>query len=481
MKTNFFLTVLLVLVFLSCNNDDDITTSLPESALNELRDETTIALTSSGVTKTWRISQATLTNQNSEIDISQNFNVVDDEFIFGGTTENGTLEWRQGFEIQTNASNSQETLLDKYVASIKTSFSYQNGSSTVVEADFGNCVFQVNDDDSVSATITNEDNTVFDFTLVEKTQADYKTASQSGLNFSSAFTFESNSISRWAPGMIGSYADNSFFIVTREEGLSVANVNPERIFKFDISSNTVSERLFYKSDFVSKQLHIVDNQLIVIGGQRVNTYDLDLSLNPSTVNHGKVLTRFGISVLDDDAYLIGGDVSDVENNKIFKWNLESQTLTDFTTLPEPRSGARGTIVNDYMYVFGGSEMGFGTGTNTIYKVSIDNPSSIETFQMNKDINFTFVQKFQNLIYVAGLINVTDSSGLLIGRESTIGVFNTLDNTYQELASNLTNASGFDTIHQMCIFNGKMYIIYGNEGTDNGGQFNEWDVLVSDLN
>jgi hypothetical protein len=34
---------------------------------------------------------------------------------------------------------------------------------------------------------------------------------------------------------------------------------------------------------------------------------------------------------------------------------------------------------------------------------------------------------------------------------------------------------------MCILNGKMYIIYGESGVDNGGQFNEWEVLVSDLN
>mgnify|MGYP000695501368 FL=1 len=77
--------------------------------------------------------------------------------------------------------------------------------------------------------------------------------------------------------------------------------------------------------------------------------------------------------------------------------------------------------------------------------------------------------------------VKDGSGTIIGRDSTIGVFNTSDNSFVELATNLTNDSDFDTIHQMCVFNDKMYIVYGNEGTDNGGQFNEWEVLVSDLN
>mgnify|MGYP003310523480 FL=1 len=63
---------------------------------------------------------------------------------------------------------------------------------------------------------------------------------------------------------------------------------------------------------------------------------------------------------------------------------------------------------------------------------------------------------------------------------TIGVYDTSENTYQELSTNLTNTSGYDTIHQMCILNGKMYIIYGENyyGID---EPKVWEVLVSDLN
>ena len=93
----------------------------------------------------------------------------------------------------------------------------------------------------------------------------------------------------------------------------------------------------------------------------------------------------------------------------------------------------------------------------------------------------FVEKFQNLIYVAGQIYTKDENNEIISNNPTVGVYNTLDNTYQELSTNLNNTSGFETIHQMCILNGKMYIIYGENGVDNGGQFNEWEVLVSDLN
>ncbi len=493
-KLSFFLTTLLISAFFSCNTNDDPTEPVveepPESTLEELRDETTTTLTS-GSTKTWRINHATLTHGNSEIDISQNFNVLDDEFIFGGTTVNGSLQWRKGYDIQTNATSAQETLLDNYVSPLATAFSYQDNSSTIVEADGYSGTFEVNSDNTINATIINDDNTVFSFHLVEKTQADYASAPESGLHFTPAFTFESNSISGYAPGMIGSYANNSLFIATREDGLYDGTTRPERILKFDIATPTSPvESLSFESDFASKQLRVIDNQLIVVGGQLVKQYDLKLrGAPPITANHGKRLSRFGVSVLDKYVYLIGGDLNDVEGDQIFRLNINVRfsdefVVDGFTTLPEPKSGAGGTIVHEAMYVFGGSDTfvgGGGAPTDVIYKVNMNNPIfDIETFRMNKAIDVTFVQKFQNLIYVAGQIHIKDESGTTVARESTIGVFNTLDNTYQELTTNLTNTSGFDTIHQMCIVNDKIYIIYGNQGTDTGGQFPEWDVLVSDL-
>ena len=297
------------------------------------------------------------------------------------------------------------------------------------------------------------------------------------LNFSTAFTFESNDIH--APGMIGSDADNSIFIATREAELSIDGITPERVWKFDISTNDVTEKLFYQTDLVSKQLHIVDDQLIVVGGSYINTYDLNISDDPITVAHEKRLSRFGTADLDGDIYLIGGDLDELEANKVFKWSLDSQILTEFALLPLPRSGARGTILDGSMYVFGGSGTFFGIPSNAIYKISMDDPFSIEAFPMNKVVNWTFAQKFKNLIYVAGRIEDTESVGSF-EKESTIGVFNTLDNTYKELETNLSNSSGLETIYQMCILNDKMYIIYGNNDANTSESFNEWEVLVSDL-
>lgn len=464
------LALFISMLSISCQNDD--------TNDNTSMDEVTNTLTA-GTSKIWRISKASLINGGAEIDITQNFNVKDDEFIFSGTDANGTLQWKKGFDIKTDATSAQETLLDKYVSSVSASFGLQNNSDTIVETGFANTTIEINEDNTISVNVTNEDTTIFNFTLVEKKQADYVAVPQTGLNFTNTFTFMSDDIGCCAPGMIGSYADNSLFLVTKDLIQNGGDgTGPERVLKFNLDSNSVTEKFFDQNDYVSKQLHIIGDKLVAIGGQYINTYDLDLNTEPTSITHGKKLSRFGMAVLDNDAYMIGGDLNNIEGNKIFKWNLESETLTEFATLPETKSGARATIVNDHLYVFGGRNEFLGSiKSNKIHKVDISNGTQIETFEMNKATNYTFVQKYQHLIYVAGQIEIPSDDDEVFIVETTIGVFNTLDNTYQELASNLTNPTNRETIHQMAIFNGKMYIIYGGKVELEPV---EWDVLVADL-
>ncbi|MDC0858306.1 hypothetical protein OAP72_03045, partial [Flavobacteriaceae bacterium] len=289
------------------------------------------------------------------------------------------------------------------------------------------------------------------------------------LDFSTAFTFESSGfIIDGTTGMVGSSAENSLFIAMRETDQNSA----ERILKVNLATNNITEKLFEVGQLVTKRLHIRGNQLIVFAGQYVNTYNLDLSGgDPTSVSHGKQLTRFGMTVLDDNAYIIGGDYGaefEVEAKKIFRWNIETETFSEFTALPETRYGANGTIVDDNLYVFGGRSQftDYSTALTTAYKININNPSNVETFEIDKTINPAFVRRFQNLIYIAGPNFTIDASDETIAFNPIVAVYNTSDNTYQELNTNLINTSGFDTIHQMCIVNGKMYIIYG--GQDNGG-------------
>ena len=288
-----------------------------------------------------------------------------------------------------------------------------------------------------------------------------------------------------APGIIGSYSDNSLFIVTREDGLNNGTVSPERIIKYNFNTGTLEENLFFNSDFVSKQLHIINNQLVVIGGQFVNTYNLDLSGEPSSTTHGLGVTRMGMAVTENDAYIIGGDLDMdgdgvTEAEKIYKWDIVNQSLSYVTDLPEDRFGARSTIVNDKSYTFGGSEEWLsGNYEKTIYIYDLID-GSIPTELMTSEAEYTFVDKFQNIIYVAGQTSVFDNQNNFIGYETFLGAYNTQDNSYTEIQHDLDFSPENTTIYGLTIMNNKLYVIYGN-GENTGGQFGEWSIMEATIN
>jgi len=149
-------------------------------------------------------------------------------------------------------------------------------------------------------------------------------------------------------------------------------------------------------------------------------------------------------------------------------------------LPEARYGADAIIVNNVLYVFGGvtDYPAVQPAQNTIYIIPLDDPSNVQTLQMSQNMNVSYVKAYQNLIYVAGITFTGNTVLGITERESHIGVFDTLDNTYQELQHNLTNASGLEAIEEMCIVGDKMYVIYG----DMLGQgLQDWSVYAADLN
>ncbi len=307
----------------------------------------------------------------------------------------------------------------------------------------------------------------------------------SGLNFTEAFTFESDGISGYAPGMIGSNSDNSLFIVTREDGLNNGTTSPERIIKYNFNSGTLEEKLYFNSDFVSKQLHIINNQLVVIGGQFVNTYNLDFSGATITTTHGLAITRFGMAVTENDTYIIGGDLDInntgiIEAEKIYKWDIVNQSLSYITDLPEDRFGARATIVNDKLYAFGGTtEFTLNVPNNTIYIYDLNNGSTVIE-NMNSSAEYTYVDKFQNLIFVAGNSRLFDANDLFLGFETTLAVYDTENNTYTDISHNLDLSDINTTIQGLSVFNNKLYVIYGN-GENTGGQFGEWSVMEATIN
>ncbi|MBV1924722.1 MAG: hypothetical protein KUG68_11920 [Flavobacteriaceae bacterium] len=471
------LTFLSLILIYSCSSDDSGDTIIdPQTTLEEEQAETTQILSSTN-NKTWKISQAILSNENATIDISTNFNIIDDEFIFNSE---GNLNWRQGNDINIEATSNQESLLDYYRSPISSNYNFNSESSTDLNAFNGRFSFTVVDEFTITGIITYAGKSnaggQIEIVLNEKQPNDYIMPVTGGLNFTEAFTFQSNAISCCAPGMIGSNSDNSLFLVTREDTMSENDISPERIIKFNIDNSSTEENLFFNTDFVSKQLHIINNELVVIGGQYVNTYPLDFSSEPNSTLHGLTITRFGMSVSDEDAYIIGGDLNpELEAEKIYKWSLSNQTLDYVADLPEDRFGARSAIVNNKLYSFGGTTT-FATsepaGNDSIYIYDLIN-GGITTEQMTSIAEYTYVDKYQNLIYIAGYHTIYDNEGNSIDYEYSIGVYDTQNGTYQEIENDL-NPEGFNNIYGMCIFNGKMYVIFGSFNSDT------WQIMTADL-
>ncbi|RMB63290.1 hypothetical protein EAX61_02550 [Dokdonia sinensis] len=468
-------------------DDDGGMTDDGDNGMSELlaaQEMTTANLTNDGSGKVWRIEQATLNNESGAIDISSNFNVVDDEFIFSGSRTNGSLEWRQGNAIGVDGTSSQETLLDFYKAPVMSSFSFDAESSTNLSGLDGNMTFQVIDENTITGQLSFTEGRrageTLDFDLTTKTSEDYA-APQTDLQFSNFAVLFNDCVSSCAPGFAGSYADNSLFVSTRA---AVNNNNSELVVKYNAETGTEESFLFPQADFVSKQLLVRDDQLVIVGGQYVNRYDLDDLNNPTSELHGKALTRFGTAVQGDILYIIGGGLDNVDPEKIFQYNLETGQLSDFVSLPEPRFGARGTIVNNKLYVFGGTTtFGGSDAMNTLYIIDIAT-QQITTETMPVSLNYSYVERFQNLIYVAGRIDLRNDEGNNTGRDEFIGVYDTRDGSWTELTTNLTGTQDdFVSIHGMGLFNNRLYIIYddGLDDDNNPDTPSPNNILVADLN
>lgn len=514
-KIALFALAVLSFTTFSCNSDNDEPVDVvseeqqeepaeeetPETALTpEEQVEENIEVLTAGEIKVWKINSATLVNNSGSIDISENFNIQDDEFVFSFSSTSaksttGVMEWRQGNSVETSASDAEGSEEDFYKSPLKFQFELaeENPNEITISGNEDSFTFEdskiIEDEEgnsSFSAVIIGTDGAKLEVSSTEKKPEDYRTFPNGIVKFSNAFSFESNAIECCAPGMVGSYADNSFFIVTKEFTLRRDEdfVAPERILKFDLKTGDVTEKLFFLNDIVTKQVHIIDNKLRVVGGEGINTYDIDILEEPSRDAHGLRISRSGTAVLDNEIYVVGGDLENVLSDKIFKWDEISKNLLEVATMPEPRFGARSEIINNQLYIFGGTEEFFTPpAKNSIYIYDLET-EEFNVEALPRPIDLTYTGKFENLIYVAGreLFYETDENGDLerVNSEPFLGVYDTNTATFTELETNL-ESPGQETIHGMAIFQKKIFVIYG--ASDNGISDEElatWNVMSAEL-
>ena len=281
--------------------------------------------------------------------------------------------------------------------------------------------------------------------------------------------------------MTNSTSENSLFISSRENEPS-GNTTEEEVFKLNLDTNQLIRKNTSPGGFITKQLKIINDQLVSIGGTELKIYDLNLQNEPSSIEYQNnfTLSKYGVASDDTNTYIIGGyrvDTPTRENTKIHKLNINSGELfEEIIETPETMVGASGAISNNKLYVFGGATYeNLTEGTNKIYIYPLDNSQNYEELSMSVTADVTFVQKYGDIILIAG------HKGLYVGeRTSFIGTFNTATNLFQEIDTNLNSEGGEKAIHQMIVKDDKIFILYGHPDDVIVGLESEWSILSADL-
>ena len=300
------------------------------------------------------------------------------------------------------------------------------------------------------------------------------------LSFEETYAFEANLLGGPHIGMTNLTSENSLFISSRENEPS-GNTTEEEVFKLNIDTNQLIRKNTSPGGFITKQLKIINDQLVSIGGTELKIYDLNLQNDPSSIEYQNnfTLSKFGVASDDTNTYIIGGyrvDTPTRENTKIHKLNINTGELfEEIIETPETMVGASGAVLNNKLYVFGGAIFeNLTEGTNKIYIYPLDNSQNYEELSMSVKADVTFVQKYGDIILIAG------HKGLYVGEKTSfVGKFDTTTNIFEEIDTNLDSEGGTKAIHQMIVKGDKMYLLFGQSGVAPSYQ-SGWSILSADL-
>ena len=300
------------------------------------------------------------------------------------------------------------------------------------------------------------------------------------LSFEETYAFEANLLGGPHIGMTNSTSENSLFISSRENEPS-GNTTEEEVFKLNLDTNQLIRKNTSPGGFITKQLKIINDQLVSIGGTELKIYDLNLQNEPSSIEYQNnfTLSKYGVASDDTNTYIIGGyrvDTPTRENTKIHKLNINTgEVFEEIIETPETMVGASGAVSNNKLYVFGGAIFeNLTEGTNKIYIYPLDNSQNYEELSMSVKADVTFVQKYGDIILIAG------HKGLYVGEKTSfVGKFDTTTNIFEEIDTNLDSEGGTKAIHQMIVKGDKMYLLFGQSGVAPSYQ-SGWSILSADL-
>ncbi len=250
------------------------------------------------------------------------------------------------------------------------------------------------------------------------------------------------------------YASNSqaLYLASRETNPENGETT-ERIRIINPSDGSGNDFYFDQQDYISKNGHVLNNSLYVVGGTRLSHYPLDLSQQLSVVEHGLALSRFGSADDGQDLYIWGGDINEVDSDLIRKWNVELGAFETVGVLSEPRTWSQGEIVDGQLYIFGGQEQFSDTPVKDVVLVYDLLTGAERSIELPYGLWRSFTAVDGQYIYVAGhLVNGEET-------ESVLGRLDTSTEIYEELEF---TAAGAGNIHQLETGGDRLFILYGNE-------------------
>jgi hypothetical protein len=294
--------------------------------------------------------------------------------------------------------------------------------------------------------------TLFVFTLLlfASCISDDEPSIPSHFNFESLGVIDADFLDMGS-GISGSTGENILYIAHRSQ----RHGSVERIARFNLSDNSMTERLFGRADFVTKRIHVSGDELTVVGGSFINTYNSRISDDPISVPHGEQLTRFGSFMYEGELYIFGGDLRGVDADKIKKWNPADTVFQTVATLPEPRFWTNGQVVGDQLYIFAGQQtfQGGAFGEDEIYIVDLQD-FSVETLKLPEDYNRAFTATIGTNIFVAGQVWKDEDIA------TRVGIFDTQNNSFREVTFNLDD-TGVSSIYGLASVGNRLYVIYGD--------------------
>lgn len=448
--------VLVFLVLAGCQTEDP---NMQASVMNQL---------TTGASRSWKIESATVSSSTSdEISVSNLANVNDDEFVFTANGENAaTLHWKIRNQVRATANSTQEALLDYYLTAIDATLTIQSDGSittsdpnlTVARSTNGRLrVHYQMGDAQFSMKLAPDEAATFVPTTLQYSFVTDIVSTAIGLEQAAGFT--------------GSMASNSLYLAYRASTGSVPGIQPERVVRYDMDDASFTTIDFNQSDFVTKELHIINDQLKVVGAQYVNTYPLDLGSAPESVPHNLTITRYGSSVVDDNVYLFGGDLQyqvgtptepGPNADKIYRHDQATGELHEVGALPEPRYWAHGEIVDGKFYVFGGRQAFIADAPEDDIFVHDMTTGENVTLKLPSPMHRTFAARYGHLIYVAGYREFPNADPALTTIETTFGVFDTYTQTFTVIPSSLT-FTGKQTVFGLTIVGDHLYVLVGTWG------------------